>query len=109
MCKKFLAFVGIKAALQGVARTSADVAITARFALRPAATPPGSQTVCGVEKVSQTYSGWWSNFDTQPITQPHPPHTQMGNISGQIASGQTTSFNNIFLIYSEGCLTKQLE
>lgn len=100
MCKKTLTFVGIKAALQGVPRISADVVTTARFSLRPAAIPPGSQTgVCGDEKVSQTPSGGWSDFDTRPITQPHPPHTQMGNISGQIASGQTTSFNNIFNIF----------
>lgn len=96
--------VGIKIALQGVHRTSADVMTTARFSLRPTATLPGPQTgVRGDEKVSQIPSGGWSDFDTQPITQPHPPHTQMGSISGQIASGQTTSFNNI-LIYSEGCL-----
>lgn len=99
-CKKALTFVGIKAALWGAPRTSAHVVTTARFSLRPAATPPGSQTgVCGDEKVSQTPSGGWSGFDTRPVTQPHPPHTQMGNIYGQIASGQTTSFNNIFNIF----------
>lgn len=92
--------------LQGVARSSADVVTTARFSLRPAATPPGIQTgVCVDEKVSQTPSGGRSDFDTRPITRPHPPHTQMGNISGQIASGQTTSFNIIFNIF-RGLLNK---
>lgn len=100
MCKKTLTFVGIKAALQGVARSSADVVTTARFSLRPAVTPPGSQTsVCVDEKVSQTPSGRWSDFDTRPITQPYPPHMQMGNISDQIAFGRTTYFNNIFNIF----------
>lgn len=83
-----------------VPKTSADVITTARFSLRPAAATPGSQTgVCGDDKVSQTPSGGWSDFDTRPITQPRQPHTQMGNISGQIASGRTTSFNNIFNIF----------
>ncbi len=96
-CKKMLTFVGIKTALQGAPRTCTDVITTARFSMRPAATLPGPQTgVCGDEKVNQMPSGGWSDFDTQPVTQPHPPHTQMGNISGQIASSQTTSFNNIF-------------
>lgn len=92
----------IKAALQGVPRTSADV-LTSQ---RPAATLLGSQTgVHGDEKVSQTPSGGRSDFDTRPITQPHSSHTQMGNISVQIASGQTTSLNNIFNVF-RGLLNK---
>lgn len=57
-----------------------DMAIISRFLLKPAVTPPGSKMgVCSVEKVSQTPSEGWSHFDTEPITQPHLPHTQMGN------------------------------
>lgn len=79
--------------------------------MRPPVTLAGSQTsVCGDEKVSQMPSGGWSDFDTRPMTQSHPPHTQMGNISSQTASGQTTSFDFsfYFLIFLEGCLTKQM-
>lgn len=77
-----------------------DVLTTSRSSLRPAATPPGSKTgVCGVEKVSQTPSGGWSDFDTEPITQAHLSHTQMDTNFVQIASSQTMSFNNIFNIF----------
>lgn len=95
-----------QAALQGTTKIFADVVTTVSFHLRPAVTPPGSQaSVCGDEKVSQTPSGGRSGFDSKPITQPYPSHTQMGNISGQIASGQTTSFNFIFNIF-RGLLNK---
>lgn len=108
-----LTFIGIQAAQEVVARIYTEMVATAMFPAKPAATPQGSQTgVCGDEKVSQTPSGGWSVFDTQPVTQPHSPHTQMDNISGQIASGQTIAFNNVFfylLIYSEACSTKQLD
>lgn len=68
-------FVGIKAALRGVARASADVVTTAKFSLRPAATPPGSQMgICGEEKVSQTPSGGWSDFDWANHATPSASH-----------------------------------
>lgn len=71
--------VGFKAARQETPRISAVVVTTVRFSVRPAATPPRSQTsVCGNEKVSQMPSGGWSHFDSRPIT-----HPQASDADGQ--------------------------
>lgn len=81
-------FVDIKAALQGVARSSADVVTTARFLLRPAATALRSQRVSVLMRRSARRP--LEGGQTLTLGQSRKPYlTQMGNISGQTASGQT--------------------